>query len=470
MSKEPKNLEQRDGFQSKWGFILACIGSAVGMGNIWRFPIMVQKYGGMTFLLPYFIFVILIGSTGVIEEFALGRRAAAGPVGAFGMCTKERTGSEKSGKAIGAIPIIGALMLAIGYTVVLGWIFKYTFMSLSGSLFSLGTDMGAIGGTFGMTAPEAETLPEALKAMASAGFFGIGNGVWQIVALVVSLAIMVMGIAGGIEKANKIMMPVLFGLFLVLAIYIGTLPGASEGYKYILTLNPAGLAKPDLLVFAFGQAFFSLSVAGNGSVIYGSYLSKSEDIPSSARNVAVFDTIAALLAAVVIIPAMAVVLGQGINDVSGGPGLMFVYLVNVFNAMPAGRIIGAIFYICVLFAGVSSIVNLYEAPIAFLQEHFKFKRAAAVGIIGVIGLVVSIAIQPWTSQWMDVVSIYICPLGAALAGIMFFWVLGKEKALAAVNEGAKKPIGGWFFPLGKWVYVICAVLALILGVMYGGIG
>ena len=275
MSKEPKNLEQRDGFQSKWGFILACIGSAVGMGNIWRFPIMVQKYGGMTFLLPYFIFVILIGSTGVIEEFALGRRAAAGPVGAFGMCTKERTGNEKTGKAIGAIPIIGALMLAIGYTVVLGWIFKYTFMSISGSLFSLGTDMGAIGGTFGMTAPEAETLPEALKAMASAGFFGIGNGVWQIVALVVSLAIMVMGVAGGIEKANKVMMPVLFGLFLVLAIYIGTLPGASAGYKYILTLNPAGLLKPDLWVFAFGQAFFSLSVAGNGSVIYGSYLSKS---------------------------------------------------------------------------------------------------------------------------------------------------------------------------------------------------
>lgn len=181
-------------------------------------------------------------------------------------------------------------------------------------------------------------------------------------------------------------MPVLFGLFLVLAIYIGTLPGASAGYKYILTLNPAGLAKPDLWVFAFGQAFFSLSVAGNGSVIYGSYLSKSEDIPSSARNVAVFDTIAALLAAVVIIPAMAVVLGEGINDVKAGPGLMFVYLVNVFNAMPAGRIIGAIFYICVLFAGVSSIVNLYEAPIAFLQEQFKFKRAAAVGTIGVIGL------------------------------------------------------------------------------------
>ena len=199
MSKDTNTVEKRDGFQSKWGFILACIGSAVGMGNIWRFPIMVQQYGGMTFLLPYFLFVILIGASGVIEEFALGRRAKAGPVGAFGMCTKERTGSDKAGKAIGAIPIIGALMLAIGYTVVLGWIFKYTFLSISGGLYSLGTDMGAIGGTFGVTAPEAETLGEALKAMASAGFFGIGNGVWQIIALVVSLAIMVMGIAGGIE-------------------------------------------------------------------------------------------------------------------------------------------------------------------------------------------------------------------------------------------------------------------------------
>ena len=470
MSKEPKNLEQRDGFQSKWGFILACIGSAVGMGNIWRFPIMVQKYGGMTFLLPYFIFVILIGSTGVIEEFALGRRAAAGPVGAFGMCTKERTGSEKSGKAIGAIPIIGALMLAIGYTVVLGWIFKYTFMSLSGSLFSLGTDMGAIGGTFGMTAPEAETLPEALKAMASAGFFGIGNGVWQIVALVVSLAIMVMGVAGGIEKANKIMMPVLFGLFLVLAVYIATLPGAQEGYKYILTINPAGLADPKVWVFAFGQAFFSLSVAGNGSVIYGSYLPEGEDIPSSARNVAVFDTIAALLAALVIVPSMAAVLGAGISEVHGGPGLMFVYLVNVFNAMPGGRIIGVIFFICVLFAGLSSIINLYEAPVATLQDNLKLKRVPATAIILAVGGIVAIFIQKITSEWMDVVSIYICPLGALLAGVMFFWVAGKDFALKEVNHGLQSPIGGWFYPLAKYVYCILCVIALVAGAALGGIG
>jgi len=461
------SLEKRDGFKSKWGFILACIGSAVGMGNIWRFPIMVSKFGGLTFLIPYFICVALVGSTGVIEEFALGRWAQEGPVGAFGKCTKERTGKEALGEAIGIVPIIGALMLSIGYTVVMGWIFKYCWMGISGGLFKLGTDMGAIGGTFGATAPEAATLGEAIGMMFKNGIFGIGNGVWQIVGLVIALAIMARGISGGIEKANKVMMPLLFGLFVILGIYIATLPGASAGYKYIFTLDPAGLVNPQVWVFAFGQAFFSLSIGGNGSVIYGSYLPKNEDLPSSARNVAVFDTLAALLAALVILPAMS---AGGVEPSSGGPGLMFVYLVNVLNGMRGGRIVGMIFFICVLFAGLSSIVNLYEAPVALLQEKFKCKRLPAVAIIGVIGCVVSVLIQPWTSQWMDVVSIYICPLGALLAGIMFFWVLKKETALSEVAEGSKKSIGGWFYPLGKYVFCILCVVALVAGAYFGGIG
>ena len=462
-----QTLEQRDGFKSKWGFILACIGSAVGMGNIWRFPIMVSKFGGMTFLIPYFIFVVLIGSTGIIEEFAMGRWAAAGPVGAFGKCTEERTGKKSVGEAIGAIPTLGSMMLAIGYTVVMGWIFKYCWMGISGSLYALGTEMPSIGGAFGATAPEAATLGEAIGMMTSNGIFGIGNGVWQIVGLVVSLIIMAMGVAGGIEKANKVMMPALFFLFVALGVYIAFLPGSSDGYKYIFTLNPAGLLNPQVWIFAFGQAFFSLSIAGNGSVIYGSYLSKDEDIPSSARNVALFDTIAALLAAFVILPSMA---AGGVEPSAGGPGLMFVYLVNVFNGMPGGRIVGMVFFICVLFAGVSSIVNLYEAPVAFLQEKLHLKRAPAVATIGVIGFAVSIMIQPWTSQWMDLVSIYICPLGALLAGIMFFWVLRKETVLNAVNEGREKAIGGWFYPLGKYVYCIAALVALIAGAVLGGIG
>ena len=470
MSDKHATLENRDGFQSKWGFILACIGSAVGMGNIWRFPIMVQQFGGMTFLIPYFLFVLLIGSTGIIEEFALGRWAQGGPVISFGKATEERTGNKRLGEAIGALPIVGSMMLAIGYTVVMSWIFKYCWMGISGSLYAMGTDMATIGGTFGGTAPEAETLGEALSMMFSNGIFGIGNGVWLIVGLVASLAIMAFGVGNGIEKANKVMMPALFFLFVILGIYICTLPGASEGYKYIFSLDLRGLLDVNVWVFAFGQCFFSLSVAGSGSVIYGSYLGKDVKIRQSAILCALFDTSAALLAMFIVIPAMAT---TGADLGNGGPGLMFVYLVNVFNAMPGGRIVGMIFYICVLFAGVSSIVNLYEAPVAFLQEKLHTNRVLSVVIIGAVGGVIALCIQPWTSQWMDVVSIYICPLGALLAGIMFFWVMKKDTALAAVHEGrtaGKKDIGGWFYPLGKWVYCAASLAALILGAIYGGIG
>ena len=211
-------------------------------------------------------------------------------------------------------------------------------------------------------------------------------------------------------------------------------------------------------------------MAGNGSVIYGSYLDKREDLPGAARNVAIFDTIAAMLAALVILPAMGV---GGVTPDTAGPGLMFVYLVNVLNGMAGGRGVGMLFFICVLFAGVSSIVNLYEAPVAFLQEKLHTNRVLSVVIIGAVGGVIALCIQPWTSQWMDVVSIYICPLGALLAGIMFFWVMKKDTALAAVHEGrtvGKKDISGWFYPLGKWVYCAASLAALILGAIYGGIG
>lgn len=459
-------VKQQDGFKSKWGFIMACIGSAVGMANIWRFPVMVSKYGGLTFLIPYFIFVVVVGMSGVMEEFALGRWGG-GPVEAFGSAMENGGKSKKLGAAIGALPVIGAMGLAIGYTVVMGWIFKYTWMGISGSLFAMGQDMATIGGTFGAAAPETATLGEGVSLMLSNGVFGIGNGVWIIVAIAVSVIIMALGVAGGIEKACKVLIPALFGVFLVLAVYIAFLPGAADGYKYIFTLDPKGLLNWEVWIFAFGQAFFSLSVAGNGSVIYGSYLGKDVEISSSARNVALFDTLAALVAMMVIIPAMAT---SGAELSSGGPGLMFVYLVPVMNGMLGGRIVGAFFFIAVLFAGVSSIINLYETPVAFVQEKLKMNRLVATILVHAVGLVVALLIQPWTSQWMDMVSIYICPLGAALAGIMYFWVMKKETALDAVNLGANKPVGGWFHPFGKWVYVPLCIIALIAGAALGGIG
>lgn len=367
-----KHEKERDGFKSRTGFILACIGSAVGMGNIWRFPYMVSDWGGMTFLIPYILFVILIASTGVIEEMALGRAAKGGPIKAFGVCTEMRTDNKKTGELIGLLPVLGSLALAIGYTVVVGWIFKYTFLALTGQIAGMKQDMNQIGGMFDSTAS------------------AFGNNLWLVIAVLVTAVIMAMGIAGGIERANGVMMPLLFVLFLGLGVYIFSLPGSSAGYRYIFTINPKGLLDPRLWIYAFGQAFFSLSIAGNGTVIYGSYLKDSEDLVSSAKNVAIFDTIAALLAAFVIIPGMAV---GGAELSSGGPGLMFIYLVNVFNGMPGGKIVGIIFYICVLFAGMSSLVNLYEAPVATLQERFGLKRVSAVGIIAAFGCCIALLIQ-----------------------------------------------------------------------------
>ena len=151
--------KKRDGFKSRTGFVIACIGSAVGMGNIWRFPYMVSDWGGMTFLIPYVLFVILIGATGLIEEMALGRAAKGGPIKAFGKCTEVRTGNKRIGEVIGALPVIGSLALAIGYTVVVGWIFKYTYLAITGQLSDMGHDMDAIGGMFGSTATSHKLFP-----------------------------------------------------------------------------------------------------------------------------------------------------------------------------------------------------------------------------------------------------------------------------------------------------------------------
>lgn len=437
---------KRDSWGSKWGFILACIGSAVGMGNIWLFPARVSAYGGATFLIPYFIFVVIIASTGVIGEMSFGRATRSGPIHAFGYATKQRFGTERPGKLLGLIPVIGSLALAIGYSVVVGWIFKYLFHAFNGSLISM-ERVDEFNAMFGATATS--------------------NPVWQVLGMVVTLVIMAFGIGKGIEKANKIMTPLFYVLFIGLAVYIFTLPGASDAYQYIFVLNPEGLLDPMVWVYALGQAFFSLSVAGNGTLIYGSYLSDGDDVPHDARMVAIFDTCAAMLAALVIIPAMAV---AGESLTGGGPGLMFIFLPNVLRMIPGGGILMIIFFLAVVFAALTSLVNLFEAPTATLQELFHLKRPVAVAIIGVIGVVVGLIIAPNVSPWMDVCSIYICPLGAMLAGIMFFWVCKKDFVLEQVNLARSKPLGAWFYPMAKYVFCGVTILVLALGAVLGSIG
>ena len=392
---------RRDSFRSRWGFKLACIGSAVGMGNIWLFPSRMSAYGGATFLIPYVIFVVLIASTGVIGEMAFGRAASGGPVAAF-------TGAALENQGV-----------------------------------------------------------EAFTAYFDTAASSWGNTGWQVAAMAGTLLIMALGIGGGIERANKVMMPLFFCLFVGLAIYIATLPGAADGYRYIFVLKPEGLLDPMVWVYALGQAFFSLSVAGNGTLIYGSYLSKEADVPESARTVAFFDSMAAILSALVIIPAMAT---AGETLTQSGPGLMFIYLPNLFREMPGGRILMAVFFVAALFAGVTSLVNLFEAPTATLQEKLHLSRGTAVAVIGVVGLAVGLCIQGIVSGWMDVCSIYACPIGALLAGVFFYWVLKKEDCLVQVNLARRRPLGRWFYPTAKYLYCGVTVLVLILGAVNGGIG
>lgn len=440
-------MKKRDSFNNKWGFILACIGSAVGMGNIWMFPTRVSMYGGGSYLIPYFIFVALIGFTGVIGEMSFGRATKSGPVDAFGYACETKN-KRKLGEAIGFIPVLGALAMAIGYTVVMGWILKYMIGAFTGNT---------------LAPADTEGFAASFGSMASA----FGNNVWQIVALVIGIIILMFGVGRGIEKANKIMMPVFFILFALLGIYVAFQPGAIEGYKYIFRVDPKAFADPKTWIFALGQAFFSLSVAGNGTLIYGSYLSDNEDIPAAAGRVALFDTIAALLAALVIIPAMATT-GAQLNQ--GGPGLMFIFLPALFKSMPGGYIVAIIFFVAVFMAGLSSLINLYEAPIATIQEKLHLGRKASCAIIAAIALIVSICIQGIVSGWMDILSIYICPLGAGLAGIMFFWICGKKYVETQVNTGRDKKFTDKFYPICKYIFCPICFLVLILGIVLGGIG
>ena len=440
-------MKKRESFNSRWGFILACIGSAVGMGNIWMFSTRVSLYGGGSFLIPYFLFVALIGFTGVTGEMSFGRATRSGPVDAFGYAC-ETKGKRKAGEALGLIPVLGSLAMAIGYTVVMGWILKYMIGTFTGKT---------------LAAASVDDFAGAFGSMASA----FGNNFWQIVALVIAMIILAFGVGKGIEKVNKVLMPVFFILFVVLGIYVAFQPGAADGYRYIFRVEPEALADPKTWIFALGQAFFSLSVAGSGTLIYGSYLSDEENIPAAAGRVAFFDTLAAMLAALVIIPAMAT---TGAQLDQGGPGLLFIYLPHLIKTMPGGRIIAIIFFVAVFLAGMTSLMNLYEAPIATVQEKTGLGRIPSCMVISVIGVVVSLLIQGIVSDWMDVLSIYICPLGAGLAGIMFFWIFGRSYVESQVNKGREKPFTKYFYPVCKYLYIPVCFLVLILGVVLGGIG
>ena len=438
------NDHRNGSFSSSMGFIIACVGSAVGLGNIWMFPYRVGQYGGAAFLIPYLLFVFLFGWVGLSAEFGIGRLAGTGTIGAYEHCFASR-GKKAVGTVISWIPLLGSLGIAIGYAVILGWVLR-----------SLG---GAVTGTL-MQTDSAVFFQQATGDLGSVG--------WHVAIVAIVCLILLFGVKGGIEKVSKVMMPLFFVLFLCLAIWVGFLPGAQAGYQFLFVPDWSALLRADTWVMAMGQAFFSLSITGSGMIVYGAYLGKNVDIPRASLRTAIFDTLAAMLSALAIMPA---VFAFGV-DVTSGPSLMFVTLPAVFQQMPLGRLFAVFFFVSVACAGITSLMNMFEAVTESWQHKFGLPRRAAVLICSALTLVVGLFIEQETrvGNWLDFVTIVIVPIGAVLGAISIYYVLGWPKIRQELELGREKPLHRAFGIAGKYIYVPLTILVLVLGFIYGGIG
>lgn len=435
---------QNGQFANSLGFVLACVGSAVGMGNIWLFPYRLGQYGGAAFLIPYFIFVILFGMVGLSAEFAIGRRAKTGTLGAYEYCWESRK-RKKVGTVLGWIPLFGSLGIAIGYAVIIGWVLRSLLGGLTGELLTVEASE-----FFASMSSDFENIP------------------CHTAVIVLTCILLIFGATKGIEKVNKILMPVFFILFVILAVRVSFLEGASEGYRFLFIPDWSMLGNVETWIMAMGQAFFSLSITGSGMIVYGSYLKKDENILRSCGNTAFFDTCAAMLAAMAIMPA---VFAFGIEPTSGPP-LMFITIPKIFSQMPFGQGFAVLFFLSVAFAGITSLINMFEAVCESWQTKFGISRPLAVVCCGVIALVVGLFVEDGdkVGSWMDFITIIVVPFGALLGAFSIYYVLGWDEIRKELQLGRKKRIPDWFGSIAKYVYVPLAVLVFVLGIIYGGIG
>ena len=435
--------EKREQWGSSLGFILATAGSAVGLGNIWKFPYMVGANGGAAFVFVYLIIMVLIGASMLMVDFVVGRNGGVNAVDSYRKISAKFTW-------MGHLGMLCAILVLSYYAVIGGWIIYYMSQSFT-TLANIAP--GDVGGFFG--------------GFVSNPTFPL---VFQFLFMAFTVYIVMKGIKNGIEKWNKVLMPALVVMLLFLVVRSLTLPGAMAGVEFFL--------KPDFtkitwatIVAACGQVFFSLNVGTTGMVVYGSYLKNDENIPKSTLAVILTDTAVALLAGLIVIPAA---FAFGVEP-SGGPGLVFVTIPGLFSQLPFGGFFSFMFFTLLLFASVTSSVSILEIVVPYLMENFKIARKKAAMSIGtlcfVLGIPVSLGFGIWGGvtlfgkTFFDLFDYFACnisfPLIALFSAIMVGWVWGKEKAIGEISSHGKYNVAIneiWFFV----VKYICPVgLALI---------
>ena len=353
------NHKKRSTFSGKLGYVLSAAGASVGLGNIWRFPYLAAKYGGGIFLLIYILLALTFGYTMIIAESAIGRMTRKSPVGAF-----KSFGKSKWISFGGWINAIIPVLIVPYYSVIGGWVIKYLLEYVKGNSSSLAQD----------------------------GYFSefISNGfsteICFIIFFLITLIIIYAGVRNGIERVSKFMMPILIVLSLIISIYSVTRPGAMEGVKYFLVPNPKNFSWMSV-VAAMGQMFYSLSIAMGILITFGSYMKKDISIEDSTRNVEVFDTAIAIMAGLMIIPAVFAFSGGNPDTLQAGPALMFITIPKVFENMGLGTAIGILFFLLVLFAALTSSIALTESAVSTFEDEIGWSRKKSTVLVGVIMIV-----------------------------------------------------------------------------------
>ena len=434
--------ESRGTWNSKLGFVLAAAGSAVGLGNIWRFPTEAASNGGGAFLLIYLICCFLIGFPVMMAEISIGRKTGKNPVGAFKMLSENRLYM-----LIGIWGVLCGVMILSFYTVVAGWTFSYIFEEV---FFALNMT--------GWATWISNTGTGWLNALFSVAFMAC------------TISIIRGGVSDGIERATKTLMPLLLLILLILIGYVVMQPGSSEGLAIYLQPDLSKIT-PELIFAAMGQAFFSLSLGLGGLITYGSYLDKKENIPQAAAMVTVTDTLVAFLAGLLIIPAMYLAQANGISIFQdgafiAGPDLIFQILPSLFHNIGGllGAIVGITFFVLLSMAALTSTISLLESPVSYVIDEHKKPRKKAATWVGLSILVLSIIISFQVSLigWLDFI---FSQVGLPLGGIMICLFLGYEwKTENAFDELEEGNPGFRHSLIGKtwkvFVMIICPVVIL----------